>query len=185
MFVLQKVAVVVVNVMVSNKVGKVPEAFCGVPDVHYFGEAVGPVGITKCIGKLVDHAEGTGARSQSPAGIGQDVSAEVVSDARFRVVVGKSPRAAVVGIVVGSNQAVGGVVVKAVLLLRQTGTVNGAAPLHGGDIAIVLRVHLPLLAGHQQRQKNSAEVMGALAIKIFLFLFFACNIFGRHYLRLL
>jgi hypothetical protein len=117
----------------------VEKAFCVAAHIGHIGQTVGPRCITVGVRQLVDDTVGAGRGDHPAAGIGFDVAVQVERDVAFGVVVGVGPDRAVVRPVVGGSEAVGIIVGEAVLLPGKTGAAEIGSPLHGGDVAVVLR----------------------------------------------
>lgn len=135
--ILGHVAIGVVQVVITNDGVFIFEAPGDVPGVRHGDETVGDGGAVG-VCEVVDGTEGAGRGGEAPAGVGFQIPVQVVSDVRFGIVVCKCPTSAAVGIVVGGGKAVGGIVGETVLLLSQAGGTDVGAPLHGGNISVVL-----------------------------------------------
>jgi hypothetical protein len=116
----------------------VDKSFGGVARIGDAGQAVGAGRVVVIIGQVVEDSESRRRGGQALTDIGFQVAVEVVLDARFVVLHGVNPGAAVPVPVRGSGQAAGAVVTKAVELTGSSDTVDVRIPRDAGNIAVVL-----------------------------------------------
>ncbi len=137
MFILSKVAIVVVYKMRRSNGRVVFNPFGSAARIDDPGQPVGACGIVKIVRQLIDVTVGAGRHRQAPPGIGFDISIQVVCNGRLGIIISKSPRRTGMRIMAGSSHSVGRIVGKPVLVAGTAGAIDIGPPLQGGNISVV------------------------------------------------